>query len=62
MYQRQPGTCRFYAASRVRIARLEPPRRFAYEFLSALPIRDYRAEGRLSAEGLAREAEPRGRS
>src|SRR5919197_1150996 len=24
--------------------RLEPPRRFVYEFLSGLPIRDYRAE------------------
>jgi len=30
--------------SRERVVALEPPRRFAYEFLSGLPIRDYRAE------------------
>jgi uncharacterized protein YndB with AHSA1/START domain len=30
--------------SKERVATLEPPRRFAYEFLSGLPIRDYRAE------------------
>ena len=30
--------------SRERVVALEPPRRFAYEFLSGLPIRDYQAE------------------
>jgi uncharacterized protein YndB with AHSA1/START domain len=30
--------------SKERVIALEPPHRFAYEFLSGLPIRDYRAE------------------
>ena len=30
--------------SKERVVALEPPRRFVYEFLSGLPIRDYRAE------------------
>jgi uncharacterized protein YndB with AHSA1/START domain len=30
--------------SKERVVALEPPRLFAYEFLSGLPIRDYRAE------------------
>jgi hypothetical protein len=30
--------------TRERVTAIEPPRRYAYEFLSGLPIRDYRAE------------------
>src|SRR5687767_2547080 len=42
------GEIRRYRRGRVtgrdRVTALEPPRRFAYEFLSGLPLRDYRAE------------------
>jgi uncharacterized protein YndB with AHSA1/START domain len=42
------GEVRRYRRGRVtgrdRVTAFEPPRRFAYEFLSGLPVRDYRAE------------------
>jgi Polyketide cyclase / dehydrase and lipid transport len=42
------GEIRRFRAGRVttmeRVTAMEPPRRYAYEFLSGLPIRDYRAE------------------
>ena len=34
--------------TRERVTELDPPRRYAYEFVSGLPIRDYRAEVTLS--------------
>jgi uncharacterized protein YndB with AHSA1/START domain len=42
------GEVRRYRRGRVtgrdRVTNLEPPRRFAYEFLSGLPVRNYRAD------------------
>jgi polyketide cyclase/dehydrase/lipid transport protein len=47
------GEIRRFRAGRVttreRVTELDPPRRYAYEFVSGLPIRDYRAEVTLSA-------------
>lgn len=46
------GEVRRFRAGRVttreRVIGLDPPRRYAYEFLSGLPIREYRAEVTLS--------------
>jgi len=46
------GEIRRFRAGRVttreRVVELDPPRRYLYEFVSGLPIRDYRAEVTLS--------------
>ena len=46
------GEIRRFRAGRVttreRVVELDPPRRYLYEFVSGLPIRDYRAEVALS--------------
>jgi uncharacterized protein YndB with AHSA1/START domain len=36
--------------TRERVTELDPPRRYAYEFVSGLPIRDYRAAVTLSGQ------------
>ena len=42
--------------TRERVTELDPPRRYAYEFVSGLPVRDYRAEVTLSLAADGRTA------